>query len=98
MKKLEMHNFSNPIGYHEAQSLEKCFEAYSDECANEIINEIGFDSKTKYVYIALENGISICSKLGSDVEYLVTNLETFEQTLFESYESANQLNTDLNVY
>jgi hypothetical protein len=89
--KLEIHNLLNPVGYHEAQCLSKCFEAYADECANEPISEIGFNSKTKYVYIELENGISICSKLGSDVEYLVTNFETLRETFFESYGQAEDL-------
>jgi hypothetical protein len=53
--------------------------------------DVGFNSNSGYVYISLENGISICSMLGRGVEYLVTNFEDGEETFFESYGEAEQL-------
>jgi hypothetical protein len=88
---LEIHNVSDSIAYCEAQGLANCFEAYADECAGESIMDVGFNPNSGYVYIALENGISICSMLGRGVEYLVTNFEDGEETFFESYGEAEQL-------
>ena len=52
--------------------------------------EVGFNSRSGYVYIALENGISICSMLGRDVEYLVTDFETGEEFFFDEYSEAEE--------
>ena len=41
-----------------------------------------------YTYIALESGITICSMLGNDVEYLVTNFEDHSETFFNEYKDA----------
>jgi len=60
----------------------------------------GFDShslcyleapNTGYVYISLENGISICSMLGQEVVYLVTNFDTGKDTFFDNYKDADKL-------
>ncbi len=88
---LEIHNISDSIAYCEAQGLANCFEAYADECARESIMEVGFNPNSGYVYIALDNGISICSMFGRGVEYLVTNFEDGEETFLESYGEAEQL-------
>ncbi|MFN5250917.1 MAG: hypothetical protein ACK5DE_07695 [Bacteroidota bacterium] len=88
---LEIHNVSDSIPYCEAQGLANCFQAYADECAGESIMNVGFNPNSGCVYIALENGISICSMLGSGVEYLVTNFEDGEETFLESYGEAEQL-------
>lgn len=50
--------------------------------------QVGFNENSGYVYIALENGISICSMLGREVEYLITNFEDGEETFFDEYEIA----------
>jgi hypothetical protein len=48
---------------------------------------IGFNANSGYVYIALEDGITICSMLGRDVEYLVTDYDG-EEFLFDTYKEA----------
>ncbi len=84
---LTINNISNPA-FCEAQGLAKCFQAYADNCAGEDIMEVGFNPNSGYVYIALENGVSICSMLGREVEYLITNFENGEEGFFYNYEVA----------
>jgi len=79
---------SNHVACCEAHGLGLCFIAYSDYSAGEEILEVGFNSNSGYVYIALENGISICSMLGREVEYLVTDFNTGEEHFFDSYHEA----------
>ena len=81
---------SNNIAYCESIGLSKCFEAYAN--INEDIMEsgIGFNKYSGYVYIALENGISICSAFGKDVEYLVTDFNDGQEYFFDTYEEAEQ--------
>lgn len=90
---LTINGLNDQIAFCEAQGLAKCFQAYADECSREYIMDggIGFNSNSGYVYIALENGISICSMLGRDVEFLVTDFETGEENFYQSYNKA--LNT-----
>ena len=94
---IEMHGFRNgSIASLEAHGLSQVFKAYSYHCAGERISEIGFNPNTGYVYIALEDGIQICSCLGSDIEYLVTNYDNGEETFFYSYDEAQEFNNNLN--
>lgn len=76
--------------YCEAQGLAKVFQAYADYCVNEQImySGVGFNPNSGYVYIALENGISICSSMGQDVEYLVTNFDNGKEDFYDTYEEA----------
>ena len=76
------------IAYTEAKGLSKCFLAYADNASNEEIMEIGFNPNSGYVYIALENGISICSLMGQDVQYLVTEFRTGSEFFFDDYHEA----------
>ena len=87
---LEVHGLTENIAYCEAIGLSKCFEAYAENCCGEQImyGGVGFNSSSGYVYIGLENGISICSELGNEVEYLHTNFENGEETFFNNYNDA----------
>ena len=86
---LQLNGFrSTYVAYCEAQGLSLCFSAYAEHSAGEDILEIGFNSNSGYVYIALENGISICSKFGRSVEYLVNDWNTGEEHFFYSYHEA----------
>jgi hypothetical protein len=89
---LQIHGISEFYGpaYCEAQGLSKVFQAYADHCVNDCIMDggIGFNENSGYVYIALENGVSICSMLGNDVEYLVTNYDNGEEHFFNTYDEA----------
>ena len=88
MKTLEINNLEKNVAYCEAIGLSKCFAAYADNCASDAILEIGFNENSGYTYIALESGITICSMLGNDVEYLVTNLEDGEESFLSTYSQA----------
>lgn len=81
------------IAYCEAMGLSKVFAAYAANASRENIEAIGFNHNSGYVYIALENGIEICSCLGHNVEYLVTRWEDGIEHFFDSYEEA--LSSDL---
>jgi hypothetical protein len=85
---MEIQGLKQSIAFCEAQGLSKCFQAYADNCAGEDILEVGFNPNSGYTYIALENGVSICSMLGREVEYLVTNFNTGNEYFFNSYEQA----------
>ncbi len=82
---MELYNFDNQIAYCEAMGLSKCFEAYAKNCSSEEIMLIGFNKYSGNVYIALENGITICSMLGRDVSYICHSNED-EELFFASYE------------
>jgi hypothetical protein len=91
---MEIHGLNNTICTLEAQGLANCFNAYANISGEEIM-EIGFNANTGYVYIALENGISIGSMLGNDVEYLISN-EDGDESFFETYEEAEKFYETLN--
>ena len=78
----------NSIAYCEAKGLSKCFLAYAENCSNETIASIGFNSNSGYTYISLENSIQIVSSMGQDVEYLTTRTEDGCELFYDSYEEA----------
>ena len=96
---LTIYGLSENIAYCEAQGLAKCFSAYADECGSESIMDggIGFNSNSGYVYIALDNGVSICSMLGRSVDFLVTNSEDGEETFFDTYSEAVEFSETLSA-
>jgi hypothetical protein len=85
---MEINNIKNSIAYCEAKGLSKVFQAYASYCDGEDIMQIGFNANSGYVYIALENGISICSCLGQDVEYLVTDFNNGDEHFLDTYKEA----------
>lgn len=91
---ITIHGFdSHSLCYLEALGMSKVFMAYAS-IGEEILEDgIGFNSHSGYVYITLENGVSICSMLGRDVEYLVTNMRNGEEYFFETYEEAENFDT-----
>ena len=77
------------------EAIQLVLEAYSLYASNEYVldNSIGFNNNSCYTYIALENGISICSKEGKDVEYIVFDFETGEEYFLETnIQAENKLN------
>ncbi len=78
--------------YCETMGLSKCFKALADlgDKAEPIDYDfaIGFNENSGNVYISLEEGIDICSMLGRDVEFLVTNQENGEELFFDTYSEA----------
>lgn len=85
---IEITGIGNSISYCEAKGLGLIFQAYANQCANEEIMGVGFNANSGYVYIALENGISICSCVGHQVDYLVTNFYNGEETFYDTYQEA----------
>lgn len=45
----------------------------------------GFNENSGYVYIALENGVTIASCFGQSVDYLVTNPNTGMEKITDTY-------------
>jgi hypothetical protein len=88
METLTINGLSQSIAYCEAQGLAKCFQAYANNSLNEYIFEIGFNENTGYTYIALENGVTICSMLGNDIEYLVTDFDNGNEFFYSSHDEA----------
>lgn len=93
---ITINGLENSIASLEAQGLSNVFAAYSDNCAGEDIMEVGFNPNSGYVYIALKNGISICSMLGRDVEYLVIDFNDGEEYFLDTYEEAIEKQEELN--
>ena len=62
-------------------------QEYINNASDEEIMETGYNSNSWYVYIALENGISICEAFNW-IEFLVTNTENWEELFFDTYEEA----------
>jgi hypothetical protein len=82
--------------YCESIGISKVFAAYAEHCVQEEImyGGVGFNPNSGYVYIALENGVTICSMLGNEVEYLVTNFDTGNEYFFDTYEEASTFEVD----
>lgn len=78
--------YSFSTSYCELKGFSLCFDAYAEHFAGEDVTEggIGFNSNSGYVYIALENGIQICSMLGREVEYLITDFDNGEEHFFNT--------------
>ena len=72
-------------------SLYIVIDAYREAGSPEIMDGgVGMNMNSGYVYIALENGISICSCFGQSVQFLVTDFESGDEFFFETYEEAEE--------
>lgn len=80
------------MGSSDIESMHLVIEAYTKLAGNPWIEDggTGFNTNSGYVYIALGNGISICSCFGQSVDYLVTDFEDGEETFFPTYEGAEK--------
>ena len=85
---LSIDGLSESVAACEAVGLANCWAAYADNCAGGDIMGIGFNPNSGCTYIALENGIWICSMLGREVEFLVTNYDNGEEYFFPTYHEA----------
>ena len=72
-------DFLNDLGSADFESWVLVNKAFQDFAKQDDIFECGFNKNSGYVYIALENGVCICSCFGQEVEYLVTDFETGEE-------------------
>ena len=87
---ITINGIDGSIAYCEAKGLSKVFMAYANECSRAEIMEVRFNPNSGYVYIALEDGISICSNLGRAVEFLVTDFNNGDETFYDTYEEAQK--------
>ena len=95
-------NFNlNIMGSSDKLSMIKVLNCYNNLFINNLIDcdifETGFNTNTGYVYIALDNNITICSSFGYDAEFLVTDFDNGNEEFFFKYEDAvayelNELN------
>jgi hypothetical protein len=76
----------NSLAYLEAKGMSKVWEAYAEHYAAEEIMEEGFNPNSGYVYLALENGITIASSFGQNVEYIIHDFDTDDEIIFDSFE------------
>lgn len=95
MENIKINGIQESIAYCEAKGFSKIFMAYANECPGESIMEIGFNPFSGYVYIALENGISICSCMGQQVDYLITNFYNGKEIFYDTYKEAIQYENNL---
>jgi hypothetical protein len=75
----------NSFAYLESIGKSKVWAAYAENFANEEILEEGFNPNSGYVYIALENGVTIGSCVGHDVEFIIYDNETEKELFIESF-------------
>lgn len=85
---MKIEGIQGSIAHLEAIGFSRVFNAYANEVGSEEIMEIGFNANSGIVYIALENGITICSAFGEEVEFLTMDYDDNEETFFESYDEA----------
>ena len=76
------------VAYLEAVGKSKVWMAYAEYFANDEILEEGFNPNSGYVYIALENGVSIASAFGKAVEYIVYDEEIGQEDFLSSVKQA----------
>lgn len=78
------------MAYLDAKSKAIVWNAYAENFAGEEITEEGFNINSGYVYIALENGVTIASAFAQDVVYFVNDFETEEEKEFYSIDELNE--------
>jgi len=83
--------FMNSLGQLDLASYVNVCVDFMTYAPREDIMEVGFNTNSGYVYIALENGITIASAFGQEVEYIITNFETGEEHFCETYNAALNL-------
>ena len=85
---METTNFLNKLGTSDYESWVLVNRSFQDYAKGEEIMECGFNTNSGYVYIALQNGITIASCFGQEVDYIVYDWETGEEFFYESYQEA----------
>ena len=79
---------TNSLGYLDAKSKSIVWAAYAEHFGGEEIMEEGFNINSGYVYLALENGVTIASAFGKEVEYIVYDEETEQEDFLSSVKQA----------
>jgi hypothetical protein len=78
------------FGYSDAISKSIVWRAYAIYFGGEEIQEEGFNINSGYVYIALENGVTIASAFGQAVEFYVYDFDNDDEFAFESIDELNE--------
>ncbi len=80
----------NIMGSMDIESMHIVIKAFRDLDSDEYIMDggTGFNTSSGYVYIALENGITLASCFGQSVDYIVTDSDTGEESFYDTYEEA----------
>lgn len=76
----------NEMGSSDIESMHKVIDAYRKLDTKEDIMETGFNTSSGYVYIALENGVTIASCFGQDVDYIMYDYCDGEEYTFDDYQ------------
>ena len=76
------------LGSSDYESYMLIHRAYRDYAFGEEVMESGFNDRSGYVYIALENGVQIASAFGNEVEYIVYDYSNEEELFFDNYNDA----------
>lgn len=79
----------NSFAYLEAKGKSKVWMAYAEHFASEEILEEGFNPNSGYVYIALENGVTIASSFGQDVDFIIYDEEEGQEMFLYSIDELN---------
>jgi hypothetical protein len=69
--------------------IKSVWRAYAIYFGGEEIMEEGFNMNSGYMYIALENGVTIVSAFGQSVDFIIYDNETEEEIFFDSIEELN---------
>lgn len=93
---INISGFQNEIAFCEAIGLSNCFKCYAENCSYEEIDEVGFNPNSGNVYIALSNGITICSCLGREAKFLVTDWNNGNEQFFSDIDAANDFLDSVN--
>ena len=88
---MKTHEFLNDLGSSDYESWILVNKAFQEYAKGEDIMECGFNTNSGYVYMALENGITIASCFGQEVDYIVNDFETGEEHFLDEYEEALKL-------
>ena len=86
-KTLKIHSIDSPL-YYEAKGLAAVFAAYADIAHETSIIEAGFNENSGYVYLYVEQGISIASMLGREVVYIVTDWDDGREHFLDTWQEA----------
>ena len=66
--------------------------AYAENFSSEEIMEEGFNINSGVVYIALENGVTICSAFGYEAFYIIYDNETDQELEFSTIDELQEHN------
>ena len=86
--------FLNSLCFGDQQRFHSIFWEYLKLENYPTIEAVWYNSNSWYVYINLDNWISICEAFNW-VEFLVTNFETWEETFFDNYNEALEFQKSL---